>query len=571
MSSTPVAQRVLLVLLAGAGLLALWLFVGREETAATFTPLSQSPDRAETTHGKPDALPRAERVAEVTEIAPVAGETPRIAGAVTRSADPALGGPLRIQVQVVERVDGEPLPVAEARVHARLYSELVDDGADILETANARTGADGMASLVLATAGSAYVTAASGDRVALGVIEDYLGGDHHLVLELAPTFRVRGVVVDARDARPIEGAHVSFANHGRLGLAPVRTDELGQFEIGHWEPGASSGLDARADGYGREQATLHVAADGSWDTATFGAPKRSGASDPFVEIALLPEKTIVGRAVDGLGRPIPCARVAGRGYLVFMQGALAPDFAVTETEANGRFRLSGLRSDLTHAVWIDVRDEGRATAVAPKDELAVDLGDVVVRAGVTVRGSIVDAAGRPVAGVRAELAQLAPTDRETGTLFAKDSTSRDGWSKTVRYEEEVFADANGAFAFRGLPSGSFRLSVHAAEVRRTLEVADIDVDLEPFVAKETLAMLHGFVSRDGERVRGARVDVTEPGRQYRASTSTDEYGRFAVSAVEEGVTYFVRVLAPDHDASHGAEGVHGQLVTFDGSPLAVEL
>jgi hypothetical protein len=310
---------------------------------------------------------------------------------------------------------------------------------------------------------------------------------------------------------------------------------------------------------------LRVGADGVWDTRPFGAEPAFGPSDPFVELALLPEKVVTGRAIDGLGRPIAGAHVRARGYLIFMQGALAPDAAQDETDASGRFRLSGLRSDLTHAVWVQVRDFGRATAVAARHDVDADLGDVVVHAGRTLRGSIVDATGRPVVGVPVELVQSAPTDRPVVTMVPHGAIpSSDGWSNTVRHEEEVFADANGAFVFRGLPAASYRVLVRTANVSSTVAIAEADVDLEPLVAKDTLRTLQGWVSRAGERVAGARVDVAEPGRLYRSSSVTDEFGRFVVSGVEEGATYFVRVAAPEADAAE-------VLVTHDGSPLGVEL
>lgn len=200
---------------------------------------------------------------------------------------------------------------------------------------------------------------------------------------------VAGAVVDAA-GRPAPGARVvaswTFFD-GRIRAprsASALCDDAGRFRAGPVDPAAELSLVARS---GPDSSEV--------------TPARAGDPAP-VRLALRPAATraLDGRVVDRDGRPIPGASV--RAWFVPRPGDEA-EWAEASADEAGRYRIAGLPADARlHAVACAPGFlPGRARPVEPGAGGATlpDLALAVESARVAVAGRVVDAAGRPVAGV----------------------------------------------------------------------------------------------------------------------------------------------------------------------------
>ena len=210
------------------------------------------------------------------------------------------------------------------------------------------------------------------------------------------------------------------------------------------------------------------------------------------------------------------------------------------TDADGRFSfvVSDIEDDATLAVvaarWEPLIEEdfGARLKRDPGNESVRNL--FLQQESRTLRGRVVDAAGRPLDGVSLNL--FDPNLPDTGfSTLERMSGDR---------ERQVSTDASGEFALSGLASQSYRLRIFDAE-RSLLHVTGpvaagvgyVEIDV-PETARRAVA---GYVvDREGERVEGARVAVVLPTFVARgggsltescAPTVTDSKGRFELASV----------------------------------------
>jgi len=189
-----------------------------------------------------------------------------------------------------------------------------------------------------------------------------------------------------------------------------------------------------------------------------------------------------GRAVDERGEPIAAACLALLPHDgVTVAAALAEPSA--RSDAEGRFELT-IATPAAPAEWrVPVLTApGRAMVRLGLsgrwpwlDRHAIDLGDVVVPSGVTLRGHVRTADGRPLAGAQIEAEDVL-------TEFARWQL----WSSDFQhgYTSGALTDAQGAFALDGVPAGGVALTVcadghHRLELPFVLPDEPLDLTLTP--------------------------------------------------------------------------------------------
>ncbi len=359
-------------LLAMAALVAAWW--SRSEPSdglrivgtARLTNASDLPTAPPMTVALPERVPAGDTNHNMAPAAPVAEST--------TGSPPPVGW----RGQVVRRRDGAPFDGAVVQLHAAapLASPLEPLlAAGVAPLGATRSDAAGRfhfdATPVLADAGWLLATA---DGCAAACLSLARGAEQEWRIELDEGRRLRGRVVGAEDGRLLAGVRVSVF----LGGASAR-------ELAHAESDGTGGFEF--DGLPAEVVGLACVPPGRWRSAGQRCDLRGG--DRLAErIALPAGGEVRGRVREVAGRPVAGARVA-EGFAGGKQVA---------TDVEGRFRLEGVAIG---AIELFVRQEGTALAqrrvVVPADGSPANV-EVVLEAGRSVRGRVVDAAGAPVAG-----------------------------------------------------------------------------------------------------------------------------------------------------------------------------
>ncbi len=246
----------------------------------------------------------------------------------------------------------------------------------------------------------------------------------------------------------------------------------------------------------------------------------SGMEVAKVHVALVGGATIRGKVVDVLGTPVAGAQVR----FVGPQGDVG-DYALTDAKGayvigavpttTGVLQVEGKSADLVLAM-AEAKDEtGLPFAAKAGQSLTQDL--VVEACNHTLRGMVMDAAGKPAVG-----ASVSVTRRMSEGSYA-------------RSYGDVVTDATGAFVVTGLPVGDY--TVHAstptgaASAKATLD-ASVNLTLAP------LGKLSGTITGGKRRLR-----VSISSDELDVHRSEDFYatnGAFVVSGLPAG-TYEVVV------------------------------
>ena len=204
---------------------------------------------------------------------------------------------------------------------------------------------------------------------------------------------VRGVVVNERDEL-VAGAEVWAQNAQEQFRREIRTvsDQQGQFELTALNPEATGGIYARSENA----------------VCVNPAPLRTGARDGLVRIVISERAAsrVIGRVLDDRGEP-----VAGTGVTIMHQQERTSEghtytrlrsIEELDTDEDGRFESPVLIPDWDYTVRIS----GAGHAFVETEQWTAarggvhDLGDItVVVARASLAGVVVDAAGKPLAGV----------------------------------------------------------------------------------------------------------------------------------------------------------------------------
>lgn len=303
------------------------------------------------------------------------------------------------------------------------------------------------------------LTARKGRALGRAVAEVAEGQTTRTAVTLGPAAVVTGQVLDEREA-PVEGAKVSIDTDA------VDTAKDGTFELPPRAPGA---------------VTLAVRAEACAGRAS---RKLDLAGDVDVTLHLACAASLAGTVVDAAGAPLDGVDVKALCSGEERTVTTGRDGAFALAPAPGPCRVEASRKGYRPLA---------TAARAPDTSLRL-----VLDAGASVAGVVVDAAGAPVAGARVAVAPVLLEDLLKGS---KEPTSAQ-------------ADAKGRFVISGLEPG--RVQVLAAA--RGVGVVREPLRLEPGEVRGGLTLtlvgprrLDGVVRDEaGRPVTGAEVSVQPP-------------------------------------------------------------
>jgi RNA polymerase sigma factor (sigma-70 family) len=173
------------------------------------------------------------------------------------------------------------------------------------------------------------------------------------------------------------------------------------------------------------------------------SPSESDPKSTHIDVALVPGRTLTGTLVGPDGQPLAGARAAGLG-------AVPKFFDPSEGKlATPSFTVSGLSLKKSRTVLFIHPEKKLARLLAIRPD---ELGPLTVRldAPGTLAGRLVDAEGKPLAGVKVS-AQLSFKPEDTKDLPADIQFNGQFWSKLIT--GEATTDKDGKFRVEGLVPG----------------------------------------------------------------------------------------------------------------------
>jgi hypothetical protein len=384
----------------------------------------------------------------------------RLAGRLVAGPQQAVAGRVTIQ-----EIDGQPAPQA------------------LRDVLRAETGADGRFRMEMLPAGG-HVLGVTAPGYAPKRVEANVppgGGDVDLGdVELETGLAIRGRVRDGA-GQPIAAANITgYRARSMAGPYPVQSisEADGSFVLAGLQPG-SYRVNAAAPGYA-------------------GADRPIEAGAEKVELVLSPAGSISGAVVDDAGRPVEAFRVNASparreadppGTMI-----MGPRNKIG-TGTEGRFLLEDL-AEGTYVVAASAPGQSSAnvSGVKVSPGSTTDAGTIRLSAGGTVKGTVADAAGAPVAG--AVIAVRGP-GRDYGSIGAG---------------PQGVSDPAGAFEVTGVPPGTVDVSAshpNYAEGRASgIEVDPVKGAAEARIVLAQGGRIEGWVRRrDGAGIGGAHVNI----------------------------------------------------------------
>ncbi len=381
----------------------------------------------------------------------------------------------------------------------------------------AKADADGRVTLLGLPGSRQKLRVLTADGAALETELEFQAGEKRaapITLELRPPNHLDVQVVEAETLDPVAGAvawgrddHVAFGDaQGRLTLTLPGT-----------ETSISLGL-AAPHYIPWKQNRLPV----------------SMAGEQTMTVVLERVASLRGKVIDSDGRPLAGVSVGvmpevdpvdSKRFALFSEGREAL------SGADGRFEITSLPP--ATRLGLIARKAGFATTHSDLDALPpyptqTDLA-VVLAAGRTAIGTVVDEAMHPVAGASVELFRW---------RRASGNSRRDRPFATSFVETPVVTDAAGQFALRDMAAGRFDLRVSAAGFVMAevlgMEISDGTgpIDLDTVSLQPGMRLAGQVVDEDDRPVAGADVWIGKPGNQSVSSTEdgsrtlSDSLGRF---------------------------------------------
>ncbi|MGC4122115.1 MAG: carboxypeptidase-like regulatory domain-containing protein [Myxococcales bacterium] len=406
--------------------------------------------------------------------------------------------------------DGKPVPGAQVSYWLRRPSVSGVPGLPIARRV-APCAADGTWSVTSAAPGpySLQATAPSFAESAVVLVEVAAGGNGQANFALEPQSLLAGRVVDPQ-GRPAEAVEITVRQEAAMPAAGATKKALVESVLQRRRATARSGHDGafRVEGLGAGAYVLTAAKEG------FGhKPQTVHAPDEKVELQLLTAGAVKGEVVDERGAPVTGTSVelsaprdrrgegaAGRGGRQSVRA-----------DATGKFRFA----NLAEGPWLlEATPQGdplgAATAYAtarvevlPGAEAEVRL---VLAPTLSIAGTTVDAAGRPVPEARVTLMKEGGGEI-TGTL------RRPSFRSTT-------SAADGTFTVKGLGPGTWRLAA-TKRLHKRAEESGVRAG-----AQDVRVVLPGLSA-----LRGQVFDVQGfPVTSFEANGEafSDPEGRFAV-------------------------------------------
>ncbi len=316
-----------------------------------------------------------------------------------------------------------------------------------------------------------------------------------------------GIVRSQADGRPIAGALIRLPQFGRT----VKTNELGEYELTKVPPGDIA-IRTEAAGFRSLETTIHVQGDSA--PLPFGLVGNASLSGTI-------QDAVENTPLEGVE-----IRVVNTNL-------------IAKTEANGRFRLTGIPA---RASRVQILGKGyqlveREHAFSAEKEETVEVS---LKGGTILSGTIQDAATQaPIAGAEVELAD---TSRKT------------------------HSDSEGRFRFDDVVAGPVKLTVAAAGYRPAEQAAETRSGEETQISLplrgDTLISGTVIQSDDDSPLAGVKLKLTGTSRQ----ATTDELGHFRFADVPSGLVVLEAEL-PGYEPAV----ITRNLAKGDEAPLKVAL
>lgn len=280
-----------------------------------------------------------------------------------------------------------------------------------------------------------------------------------------------------------------------------------------------------------------------------------------------------GRVVDVAGQPLAGINVVGSEA-----SQRGDNYAQAETDAQGKYRLTGLKATGALSVWAMASSDLELVAPALKNiavtvENTAQAPDLQMVAGIELQGIVRDAATqKPIAGASINASM---TQNKEATGASESQSGADGSYKIRVLPGEVSLTASHPdynYAGKGSYNDPFKLTVEAGAQPKQ------EIALTPRVVLAGVA-----VDETGKALSGARFRIGE--RWSGSSVTTDEKGAWTTKS-GGGETAFLRSVgnwilvspkqitlppkAPLRVVLRRAtfETVAGRVITPDGQPLA---
>jgi len=235
---------------------------------------------------------------------------------------------------------------------------------------------------------------------------------------------------------------------------------------------------------------------------------------PFFETTKLnPAQPVTGRLLTPAGEPAANVKITG-----YQHAGEKPwdevdghsgSFFEARTGADGKFSLP-IATPGKGAFWFQPEDAAPLGIVAPDDR--GDIGDVQLAAGFRVKGRVLDADGKPVAGVKVAASGDGGERSAAAEKFAGESAASGG------YDRSATTDANGEFELAPVEAGNYEFRVAEYEkTHRSVKFPGVFVHQEvtlkegagplEFRALPTVSITVKNVNAAGEPKRGFEFTV----------------------------------------------------------------
>ncbi len=448
---------------------------------------------------------------------------------------------LKSQAELSGRItdlEGSPVPGAEV---------VAVDRSAYRDVANARVLVDeeGYYSVRGLQAGK-YAMRASAPGYMQAIMLDVETPQQGLDLILTPFPMVRGQIVDAESGDPITSFSLRYRQPGGFGGASIPTGEFraftsavaGEFSIPVPVPPSKWILEARAPGYAPAESEAFTT---SMDVDTVG-----------IALAMTRGGGLKGRLVDGDGAPLFAGRLKSHddawiddafSEALGDQGEGDGTVREARSEKDGSFKLEHLNPgayQLTARTANRHQVQVRGLNVVNGETL--DVGDIVLELGASLRGTLYDSESSPIPG---GLVFLRPKDSQVGAVVRR---AKSGGTGEFRIHNIVPGSYLISATPPGTDRGSFTLwpSGTGDDVLLQGGIADSrDVHLDDWTLPKPPPPLppSGYVTgsllgTDGAGIVGASLELVpaKPGRLQPHMAKTEREGRFT----------FIRVLPGDY-------------------------
>ncbi len=364
-----------------------------------------------------------------------------------------------------------------------------------------RTGPDGSVKLTAIPLATykilAFHSVAGNARLEIGMTPGSTGA-HLQLVPVTGAFTLSGMVTD-EGGGAVSGSFITMGSRGGGQSALTVSDDKGHFQIAA-DPGEHT-VSAAADGYAAQEIGLSITSDVQHD------------------FKLTPAARIVGRIVRDTGTPVQGATVSvGREHYSIYRA----------TDADGRFDATELPADsyqvsARHGFGAGIGPSMRA--IAPGETW--DIGDIVLHTTPTIRGTVVDGVGKPIAGADLGIRKL-PHDDNVMLVDGPKTTQ---------------TDANGQFEIAAMPPDRYVVRAGRDGYSWAMHVVTLaaeDVELA-FKLENEVRLTGQVLDHEDRPMAKARVELqTQTERGMDASFTgmsfriTDSNGRFDADQLGPG-------------------------------------